>query len=126
MTTQQPPGWPAQPVPPAPARPPKRPFYKRPAFFVILALVGAALIGLIILGALLSAVGESIEDAASPAQDSIKTQPTDPPTAADPAPSTVDVAPVDRYDTPKVADFRLKVIETGREHFGSAGDNVEY
>jgi hypothetical protein len=104
--------------PPAPQPPKPKPFYKRTWFIVTAAVVSLGLLGLILLGALIGAIGEGIEEAASPAQQSIE-QP-----AA--APSTVDVAPTEDYDTPAVADFKLRVIETGREHFGSIGDNVEY
>jgi hypothetical protein len=121
MSTQHPgqraePGWGLPPQPPKP-----KPFYKRTWFIVTAAIVSLGLLGLILLGALIGAIGEGIEDAASPSKTVQQASPSTAPEATD--------APADDenpYDRPSVRDFQLKVKELDRSRFGSAGDNVDY
>ena len=109
-------------TPPTPPPPRPKPFYKRAWFIVSVALASGGLLGLIVLGALLSAVGESIDDAANPTNATVKRAAAPAGTSA-PTPTEPDAT---SYDTPAVADFKLTVKELSRQRFGSAGDNVEY
>jgi hypothetical protein len=132
---QQPPGW--QPPPPEwaqatnptptpppwgagatnPTLPPAPPGRRRRRW--ILAAVGVGLVLAIAAAGVTSGTDQPASKASS----------VQPPATAAPAPSTTEPAPEPvepTYDVPKVDDFEFEVKETSREHFGSAGDLVEY
>lgn len=111
----QPPGQPYETLPPQPGPPKKK-------WPIVVGIIGAALIGMVVLGGILLAVDRFAQSESTPGADTTATtseEAVEPETVAEnvPDPEPATFAP---------DDFEMKVKTLSKECFGSAGCLIEY